>query len=369
MAWPATDPIGRRVAKSPFPQAPNPESPISILPTSMIESVLQVVESGQDLSIEQMHETLGLVMEGRCGEEEIARLLLALHRKGETVDEVAGAALAMREKMRPIRTSRRGVIDTCGTGGDGSRTFNISTAAALVTAAAGVPVAKHGNRSITSRSGSADALAALGVNIQADVDRVEGCLDELGICFCFAPLLHEAMRHVAPVRKKLNVPTIFNILGPLANPAGAPFQLLGVGRAPLRSLMAQALTRLGTQRSLVVHGDDGLDEVTLGGVTHVTESAGGRLREFPWEPADFGLPRCSCASFLVEGPEESAAIIQRLLRGEKGPAREIVLANAAAAIWTAGRVETLAAGVGLASQAIDSGAAAELLARLADYTA
>ncbi len=244
MAWPATDPIGRRVAKSPFPQAPNPESPISILPTSMIESVLQVVESGQDLSIEQMHETLGLVMEGRCGEEEIARLLLALHRKGETVDEVAGAALAMREKMRPIRTSRRGVIDTCGTGGDGSRTFNISTAAALVTAAAGVPVAKHGNRSITSRSGSADALAALGVNIQADVDRVEGCLDELGICFCFAPLLHEAMRHVAPVRKKLNVPTIFNILGPLANPAGAPFQLLGVGRAPLRSLMAQALTRL-----------------------------------------------------------------------------------------------------------------------------
>lgn len=334
----------------------------------MIETALQLVECGRDLSMDQMAQTLGLMMEGRCSEEQIARLLLALRQKGETVDEVAGAALAIRGKMRRIRTSRTGVIDTCGTGGDGSRTFNISTAAALVTAAAGVPVAKHGNRSITSRSGSADALAALGVNIQAEVARVEACLDQLGICFCFAPLLHEATRHVAPVRKKLNVPTIFNILGPLANPAGAPFQLLGVGRAPLRPLMAQALTRLGTRRSLVVHGSDGLDEVTLGGTTCVTESSEGRLREFQWEPADFGLPSHTRESCLVEGPEQSAAIIRRLLGGERGPARDIVVANAAAAIWTAGRAETVAAGVALAAQAIDSGAAAELLARLVELT-
>lgn len=318
--------------------------------------------------MDQMAQTLGLVMEGRCGEEEIARLLLALHQKGETVDEVAGAALAMREKMRKIRTCRTGVIDTCGTGGDGSRTFNISTAAALVTAAAGVPVAKHGNRSITSRSGSADALAALGVNIQAEVARVEACLDQLGICFCFAPLLHEAMRYVAPVRKKLSVPTIFNILGPLVNPAGASFQLLGVGSAPLRPLMAQALARLGAQRCAVVHGSDGLDEVTLAGATHVTESAAGRLREFQWEPADFGLPVHTRESFLVEGPQQSAAMIREILRGHPGPARDIVLANAAAAIWTAGRAETVAAGVGLAAQAVDSGAAAELLARLVEFT-
>jgi anthranilate phosphoribosyltransferase len=256
------------------------------------------------------------------------------------------------------------VLDTCGTGGDGSRTFNISTAAALVAAAAGVPVAKHGNRGMSSRSGSADVLAALGVNIEADVPCVEACLEDLGICFCYAPLLHKAMKHVAPARRRLGVPTIFNVLGPLANPAGAPYQLLGVGRDPLRPLMAEALTLLGTERVVVVHGEDGLDEVTLSGATRVTESAAGTLCEFLWHPADFGLPTSPLDELRVEGPEQSAAVIRGVLAGDRGPARDIVLANAAGALWTSGRGGTLESCARLAAEAIDSGAARELLARL-----
>ena len=215
---------------------------------------------------------------------------------------------------------------------------------------------------------NAGVFAGLAALFQADVARVEACLDELGICFCFAPLLHEAMKHVAAVLKRLNVPTIFNILGPLANPAGAPFQLLGVGRPQLRPLLSRALARLGTKRSLVVHGADGLDEVTLGGVTYVTEAAEGGLREFQWEPADFGLPGSSRESLLVEGPQQSAEMIRGVLQGSRGPARDIIVANAAAAIWTAGRAESLPAGVRLAAEAIDTQAAAGLLARLAEFT-
>jgi anthranilate phosphoribosyltransferase len=334
----------------------------------MIEAALKLVEAGRDLSMDEMAETIGQIMEGRCDEEEIARLLSALHRKGETVGEVAGAAAAMRRHMTPIRTRRTDVIDVVGTGGDGAATFNISTAAALVTAAAGVPVAKHGNRGFTSRSGSADALAALGVNIEADVPLVEACLDELGICFCFAPLLHKAMKHVAPVRKRLPHPTIFNILGPLANPAGAPLQLLGVGRAELRPLLAEALAMLGTRRTLVVHGADGLDEVTLGDTTQVTEAAEGRLRQFAWTPADFGLQPAGRETMLVEGPKQSAALIREVFDGRRGPPRDIVVANAAAALWTAGRDRTLLGCARRAAEAIDSGAARELLARLVQRT-
>ncbi len=334
----------------------------------MIETVLKTVEAGGDLSMQQMSETIGLIMQGRCEEDQIARLLIGLHKKGETVAEVAGAAQAMRQHMTPIRTVRTGLIDTCGTGGDGSKTFNISTAAALVTAATGVPVAKHGNRGITSRSGSADALAALGVNVDADVTRVEACLDELGICFCFAPLLHQAMRHVGPVRKKLGHPTIFNMLGPLVNPAGAPFQLLGVGRPQLRGVLAEALSMLGTQRTLVVHGNDGLDEVTLADSTHVTEATGQGLKEFEWTPADFGLPQAGLESMLIEGPDDSARIIRDVLDGQTGPARDIVVANAAAALWTAGRDPSLEQCAKQAAAAIDDGAARDLLARLAERT-
>jgi anthranilate phosphoribosyltransferase len=329
---------------------------------------VKIVEGGGDQSMEQMAAAIGRIMYGAGDEEQVAQLLLALHRKGETVTEVAGAAAAMRQRMTPIRSNRPDLIDTCGTGGDGSKTFNISTAAALVTAAAGVHVAKHGNRGMTSRSGSADVLAALGVNIEANVARVEACLEELGICFCFAPLLHTAMKHVSAVRKRLGTPTIFNTLGPLVNPASAPFQLLGVGRAELQPLMAEALLRLGVRRALVVHGSDGLDEVTLGGITDVIEAADGRTQRFQWQPADFGLEAAGRDTMLVAGPEESAELIRGILRGRSGPPRDIVVANAAAALWTVGRYASLPECVQRAAEAIDTGAARGLLARLAGRT-
>jgi anthranilate phosphoribosyltransferase len=332
----------------------------------MIEAAIRTVEAREDLSMEQMSEAIGLVMEGRVAEDEMARLLSALHEKGETVAEVAGAAAAMRAKMTPIRSSRVDLIDVVGTGGDRSGTFNISTSAALVTAAAGVPVAKHGNRAVTSRSGSSDVLAALGVNIEAELFCVEACLEELGLCFCFAPLYHRAMKHVAPVRQKLGHPTIFNVLGPLCNPAGAPRQLLGVGRPELRPLLAEAIAMLGTERTLVVHGTDGLDEVSLGAETEATEAAGSATREHTWTADDFGLKRADLAGLLVQGPQESAAVIRGILDGRRGPRRDIVVANAAAALWTAGRDDSLCRCAALAAEAIDSGAAKDLLARLVE---
>ncbi len=245
----------------------------------MIEATLGRLAAGDNLSMDEMAAAIEAVVEGRLSEGQMGLLLTALAAKGETAEEVAGAAVALRRRMTPLRTTRAGVIDTCGTGGDGSGTFNISTAAAVVVAAAGVPVAKHGNRAVTSRTGSADALAALGVNVAASVEQVEKCLDELGICFCFAPLMHPSMKQVADVRRKLGVPTIFNLLGPLANPAGAPFQVVGVGRSELRPLLAEALLMLGTERALVVHGEDGLDEVTLAGPTRVTEVSPAGMRK------------------------------------------------------------------------------------------
>jgi len=331
-------------------------------------AIVAALEAARDLTMTQMSEVMGAIMDGQWTEDEIARFLLALHRKGETVAEVAGAAAAMRQHVTRIRHRREVLLDTCGTGGDGSCTFNISTAAALVAAAAGVPVAKHGNRAATSRSGSADVLAALGVNIEAGVHQVEACLEELGICFCFAPLLHKAMRHVAPVRKRLGVPTIFNILGPLVNPAGAAFQLVGVGRSPLRPLLAQALALLGTRRAVVVHGEDGLDEVTLNGTTLATETRDGRIVQWSWTAADFGLPGSSLDAIVVEDAVQSAAMIRAVLRGNRGPARDIVLANAAAALWTTGKVDSLLACAREAAEAIDSGAAEGLLARLGEMS-
>lgn len=318
--------------------------------------------------MDEMSEAIEAIMEGQCTEDEIERFLVALHEKGESVAEVAGAATVMRRKMTPIRTRHAEVIDVVGTGGDRSGTFNISTAAALVTAAAGVAVAKHGSRRYSSRSGSADVLSALGVNVEIEPERVESCLDELGICFCFAPSLHKAMKHVVAVRKKLGTPTIFNFLGPLVNPASAQFQLLGVGRADLRSLLSEALTLLGAHRVIVVYGSDGLDEVTLSGTTHVTEVAGTTRRHFDWAPSDFGLEPGWSSDLLADGPDHSAAIIRRVLQGQPGPARDIVVINAAAALWTARRVDSLPEGVGKACEAIDSGQAADLLSRLVDRT-
>ncbi|MEX0675457.1 MAG: anthranilate phosphoribosyltransferase [Pirellulales bacterium] len=334
----------------------------------MIEATLGRLAAGQDLSMEEMAAAIDAVVEGTCTEGEMGVLLTALRAKGETPHEVAGAALALRRHMTPIRTKRTGLVDTCGTGGDGSGTFNISTAAALVVAAAGVPVAKHGNRAVTSKTGSADALAALGVNINAGVEQVEKCLDQLGICFCFAPLLHPSMKQVAQVRKRLGVPTIFNLLGPLSNPAGAPYQVVGVGRSELRSLLAESLLLLGTERSVVVQGEDGMDEVTLAGPTRVTLVTAGGMRNFSWTPADFGLSPAGLESLLVRGPEESAKMIADVLGGGAGAARDIVVVNAAAALWTAGRAESPRTCAEVAAAAIDTGAAKDLLKRLVELS-
>jgi anthranilate phosphoribosyltransferase len=329
-------------------------------------NILGRLAAGEDLSLVEMSAAVDRIMHGAWPENHVALFLTSLSAKGETVDEIAGAAVAMRSHMTPIRSSRRDIVDTCGTGGNSSSTFNISTAAALVTAAAGVPVAKHGNRRVTSRSGSADVLAELGVNIEASLEQVTACLDELGICFCFAPLCHAAMKYVAPVRRKLGVPTVFNLLGPLTNPAGASFQLLGVGRSELRPLLAAALARMGTRRALVVHGDDGLGEITLAGPTRVTEVRGGTLRDFAWTPGDFGLIPTPLDAIGIKGPQDSADMIREVLDGRPGPARDIVVLNAAAAIWVAGRSEQLIEAARLAAEAIDRGAARDLLARLVE---
>ena len=317
----------------------------------MLKSILGRVSAGEDLSMQDMSSAIDLIMQGQVPEEQIGLLLIGLRAKGETCEEIAGAAAAMRKHMVPIRTTRTEFIDTCGTG---------------VTAAAGLPVAKHGNRSITSKTGSADVLAALGVNIEADVATVERCLEDVGICFCFAPGLHPAMRHVGPVRKKLAVPTIFNLLGPLCNPASAPFQLLGVGRPELRPLLADALARLGTQHAVVVCGDDGMDEVTLGGKTHVTRIDRGQVTELTWTPADFGLAEAGTEEMLVETPEESADMIRGIFDGAPGAARDIVVLNAAAALWTANPAQETRICARRAAEALESGAASRLLAQLVE---
>ncbi|MCG8449245.1 MAG: anthranilate phosphoribosyltransferase [Pirellulales bacterium] len=323
------------------------------------------VSAGEDLSREEMTSAITRVMSGACTAEEIGLLLSALAAKGETAVEVAGAAAAMRASMTPIRSRHEKLLDTCGTGGGGSTMFNISTSAALVIAAVGVPLAKHGNRSATSKSGSADVLAELGVNIEADVPQVERCLDELGICFCFAPLMHPAMKHVAAVRKQLGIRTIFNLLGPLANPAGATHQLLGVGRPEFRPLVASALRELGTERALVVSGSDGLGEVTLAGATHVTHIEQGAENKFAWHPEDFGLETTPLDTMQISTPAESAEIIRGVLAGRAGPARDIVVLNAAAGLLAAGHCEAPAEAAEKAAAAIDCGRAAEMLDALA----
>jgi anthranilate phosphoribosyltransferase len=331
----------------------------------VIQEILGRVAGGEDLSRQEMASVVDSIMRGDWQREQIALLLTGLRAKGETVAEVAGAAAAMRRHMTPIHSDRPGLVDTCGTGGDRSGTFNISTAAALVTAAAGVPVAKHGNRKVSSRSGSADVLHALGVNVEADVPQVERCLAELGIAFCYAPMLHPAMKQVAEVRRELGVPTIFNMLGPLSNPASAPFQVVGVGRPELRPLLAEALVLLEARHAVVVCGEDGLDEVTLNGVTRVSNVEAGRVADLRWKPDDFGLTDQGLESLRVDGPEQSAAIIRQVLDGLAGPARDIVVLNAATAIWTAGRAESLKDGAVQAAAAIDRGAARQLLMSLA----
>lgn len=328
----------------------------------MDEAILGRVSAGDSLETEEMAQVMDEIMSGQWGDERIALLLTGLRAKGETSEEIAGAATAMRKHMTKIPTQRKGVIDTCGTGGDGSGTFNISTAAALVTAASGVPVAKHGNRAITSKTGSAEVLHELGVNVEADVPVVANCLDELGICFCMAPLLHPAMKNVATVRRSLSFPTIFNLLGPLSNPAEAQYQLIGVGKPHLRTVLAAALQQLPVERAVVVCGDDGIDEVSLSEASQVSLVRGDVIESLVWTPDDFGLKPAGKSTMLVENPQESAALILRILAGDPGPPRDIVVLNAASAIWTAEPETSKRECVERVQQAIDSGEASRLLA-------
>ena len=333
-----------------------------------IETALTLLLDRRDLSAEAMSAAVGAIMDGRAGEVEIAAFLTALRMKGEAVSELVGAAQAMAERATRIVSRHTGLLDTCGTGGDGLHTFNISTATALVTAAAGVPVAKHGNRSASSRSGSADVLEALGVNVQLSPERVGACLDEVGIGFCFAPLVHGAMKYAAPVRKQLGFRTVFNMLGPLTNPAGAAFQLVGVPSCDAAEKMAGALSGLNRRRAIVVCGGGVLDEVSLWGETHVLRVEGAKVTREVWSAGTFDLPPCGVEDLRVESPAESAAVIRRVLGGERGPARDMVLANAAAALLAAGFSDEPHRAVAAAAAAIDSGAAAAICRRLAEVT-
>lgn len=324
----------------------------------------QLVES-RDLSDAQMRGLMTEMIAGRCPEAEAAALLTALRMKGETAEEIAAAASILREHMVRLDTGRADVLDTCGTGGDQTGTFNISTATALVTAAAGVPVVKHGNRGVSSRSGSADVLTELGVKFDGGPAWSRRCLDEFGLAFCFAPHFHPALANLAALRRKLKFRTLFNCLGPLANPAGAAYQLLGVGRPELLDPLSGALARLGVRRALVVWSRDGLDEVSLSAVTQVREVRGGTVSAWEWSPSDFNLEPCALAELRAAGPAESATLVRAVLAGTQGPARRIVLANAAAALFAAERVDHVNEGIAQAAAAIDDGRAARILQQLA----
>lgn len=323
----------------------------------VLDRSLAQLAAGTTLSEADAHAIVMSMLRGEPSEVEVAAFLTALRVRGETAEELAGGARALRATALDPGTAIPGLLDTCGTGGDHAGTFNISTAAAIVVSACGVPVAKHGNRAVSSRTGSADVLEELGVRIDGSPTATRATLTELGIAFFFAPLWHPAVRHVMPVRRALGFRTLFNLLGPLANPMNADFQLLGCPTPALAHTLGEAIARLGTKGATLVAGSDGLDEVTLGGVTHVVVVRDGDLVTSTWHPSDFGLPEVQLEVLQVQSARESADRIRSVLAGELGPARDIVLANAAAGLWTTGRVTDLADGVRLAARAIDEGAA------------
>lgn len=316
----------------------------------------------------QAREAMNVIMRGESTPAQIAGFLVALRLKGETADEIAGCADAMREHVLPVRPRRDDVVDTAGTGGDGGSTFNISTAAALVAAAAGAAVAKHGNRAVSSPSGSADVLEALGFALELPPPAIERSIDTLGFGFMFAPSHHPAMRHVAPVRRELATRTVFNVLGPLTNPAGARAQLVGVYAPQLVPLLADVLLRLDCRRAFVVHGAGGIDELSPAGPNLVCEIVDGGALRRELDPRDLGIERCDPQELRGGGPSENAAQIREVLAGRRGARADAVLLNAAAAIAAAGRAGDLREGLELAREAVDSGAAAERLEQLAAFS-
>jgi anthranilate phosphoribosyltransferase len=343
------------------------------------DALHRIANHRQSLSREEARVVMAEVLAGKCSDAQIAALLVALHMKGETVEEIVGFAEAIRAAAAPLGlrpnhavdvsgTGRDALVDTCGTGGDASGTFNISTAAALVVAGAGVRVAKHGNRSVTSKCGSADVMEALGVNINLPPARLAACLEEVGIAFLFAPAMHSAMKYVQSARRELRLRTVFNLLGPLTNPAHASAQVVGVYSAALVEKLAEALSMLGLHRALVVHGLDGLDEITITGPTRIAEVREGTIRTYEVTPEEFGIVRGTIDDISGGDAAANATIIRDILAGERSARRDVVLLNAAAALVAAGKADHLTDALPLASKSIDSGAAAEKLEALVEFT-
>ena len=343
------------------------------------DALHRIANHRQSLSRDEARSVMAEVLTGKCTDAQIAALLVALHMKGETVEEIVGFAEAIRGAAMPLElhpnhmvdvsgTRRDALVDTCGTGGDASGTFNISTATALVVAGAGVRVAKHGNRSLTSKCGSADVMEALGVNINLPPARLAVCLEEIGITFLFAPAVHSAMKYVQSARRELRLRTVFNLLGPLTNPAHASAQVVGVYSVALVEKLAEALSMLGLHRALVVHGLDGLDEITITGPTRIAELREGTVRTYEVTPEEFGMNRGTLDEISGGDAAANASIIRDILAGKKSPRKDVVLLNAAAALLAAGKVDHLADALPLASKSIDSGAASEKLQALVRFT-
>ena len=344
----------------------------------MITEAFRKVVERQDLTTDEAFAVMDEIMSGKATDAQIAGFLTALRMKGETVPELIGFARVMREKVSPVRTKarvtaalsgtdREMLVDTAGTGGDASGTFNVSTATAFVVAGAGIPVAKHGNRSVSSLCGSADVVEALGVDLDLPPEKVGRCIDEVGIGFCYAPLLHKAMKYVMLARKEIRIRTVFNILGPLTNPAKAAAQVIGVYDGRLTQVMARVLNELGSVRVFVVHGADGLDEISNTGESLIAEVSEHKVTTSTVRPEDFGLPRCTLADLQGGSVADNADIIRRILKGERGPKRDIVLLNAGAAVVVGGRAAEMHEGMRLAAESIDSGAALQKLERLVEF--
>jgi anthranilate phosphoribosyltransferase len=329
-----------------------------------MQSAIRAVTERRDLGSEEMRSVMRLIMTGQATPAQVGGFLVGLRMKGETVDEIAAAASVMRELATHVEVAGPHLVDTCGTGGDGASTFNISTASALVTAAAGGRVAKHGNRSVSSKSGSADVLEAAGVRLDLTPAQVAACIDHVGVGFLFAPRHHGAMKHAIGPRREMGIRTVFNLLGPLTNPAGAPNQVLGVFSSQWLEPLAQVLKRLGSEHVLVVHAEDGLDEISIGAPTRVAELKNGEISIYTILPEDFGVQRASLSTLAVDDAAQSLAVIRRVFDNETGPARDIVMLNAGAAIYVAGLVASLADGIARAGEVLGSGKARETLDEL-----
>jgi anthranilate phosphoribosyltransferase len=331
------------------------------------EAIAKVVDR-IDLTEAEMISVMNQIMSGGATPLQVASFLTALRMKGEKVEEITGAARVMREKVNRVNVKADLVLDVVGTGGDRKGTFNISTASTFVVAGAGLTVAKHGNRSVSSQSGSADCLAALGVKVDAAKEKVEECLEKIGVGFLFAPLLHEAMKYAVQPRREIGIRTIFNVLGPITNPAGATHQLTGIYDGKLTEPIAHVLKNLGAVRAMVVHGMEGMDEISLCGPTRVSELRNRRVRNYTLTPSKFGLKRCRLEDLRGGTPEECANILRGILRGEKGPKRDIVIFNSGAALFVGGAADSIAQGMRLAAESIDSGKAQAKLDRLIEMT-